>query len=61
MAPNEEQEKADLKIPGDHHSPPPPTPPPQKKPKKQKIKKNKQKQNKIRAMYKSKPTSNKCL
>ena len=59
MAPNEEQEKADLKIPGDHHSPP--TPPPQKKPKKQKIKKNKQKQNKIRVMYKSKPTSNKCL
>ena len=38
MAPNEEQEKADLKIPGDHHSPP----------KKNKKTKNKKKQTKTK-------------
>ena len=44
MAPNEEQEKADLKIPGDHHSPPPPPLPP----KKNKKTKNKKKQTKTK-------------
>ena len=34
MTPNQEQERADLKIPGD--PPPPPPPPPKKKKKKEK-------------------------
>ena len=60
MAPNEEQERADLKIPGDHPPhPPPPTPP--KKTKNKTKQKKQTKTNKIRAMCKSKPTSNKCL
>ena len=38
MTPNQEQERADLKIPGD--PPPPPPPLPQKKKKKKKEKQN---------------------
>ena len=45
MAPNEEQEKADLKIPGDHHSPPHPSPPKKTKKTKNKKKQTKTKQN----------------